>query len=226
MKKIIIMTIAAMAVLTASAQFQPGRFSVQPKIGVSINNVAGLENLRSKGVNYASKHMLVGALIGVEFEYQATRVVSLAAGINYSTQGCRWEDFNTTVDKVVNHIENPRLRLGYVNIPFVVNFYVCKGLALKGGVQMGILADAHVNYDYGQSANDHSATVYRSVNVRKDCKKFDFTFPVGISYEFRNHIVLDARYNIGTTRVVNEEFDEGNNGNSQLLLTFGYKFGM
>ena len=48
---------------------------------------------------------------------------------------------------------------------------------------------------------------------------FDFSVPVGISYEYMN-ICLDARYNIGCTKV-----DKDVKGcNSVFQITLGYKF--
>ena len=49
-------------------------------------------------------------------------------------------------------------------------------------------------------------------------KTFDFAVPVGLSYEYKN-LVIDARYNIGLTRMV--EDDESRNRTFQ--FTIGYK---
>ena len=50
-------------------------------------------------------------------------------------------------------------------------------------------------------------------------KTFDFSIPVGASYEYQN-FVLDARYNIGVTKVI----DGLDCRNSVFQLTLGYKF--
>ena len=84
-----------------------------------------------------------------------------------------------------------------------VNFYVAKGFALKVGLQPGFLV------------ND---------NANGECKSFNFSIPVGLSYEFKNGITLDLRGGYSLTRV--DKFD-GNDlkyytdGGS---LTIGYKF--
>lgn len=91
---------------------------------------------------------------------------------------------------------------GYLNIPILANVYVVKGLAVKAGVQPGFL----VSKDDADGA-----------------KSFDFSIPVGLSYEFSN-VVLDARYNIGVTKV----FDAGDDSpkNSVFQITLGYKFSL
>ena len=90
---------------------------------------------------------------------------------------------------------------GYLNIPVLANFYVAEGLALKAGVQPGFMVAK-------DDANDA-------------VKTFDLSIPVGISYEYMN-FCLDARYNIGCTKVWDVDNVDGNN--SVFQITLGYKF--
>jgi hypothetical protein len=52
-----------------------------------------------------------------------------------------------------------------------------------------------------------------------EIKTFDFSIPVGISYEYMN-VCLDARYNIGVSKIA----DRGSDRNSVFQITLGYKF--
>ena len=71
-----------------------------------------------------------------------------------------------------------------------------------------------------------SGSLTQSVDYDEDfkdeCKKFDVSIPVGVSYQFKVPIVIDARYNIGLTNV-NKESDV-NCKNQVFQLTVGYKF--
>lgn len=87
---------------------------------------------------------------------------------------------------------------GYMNIPIMANFYVVKGLALKAGIQPGFML---------------------SKDDAEGVKTFDFSIPVGASYEI-SHFVLDFRYNIGLTKIA----DGGDSKNSVFNITLGYKF--
>jgi hypothetical protein len=51
--------------------------------------------------------------------------------------------------------------------------------------------------------------------------------PVGVSYQFKEPIVIDARYQIGLTRL-NKYTADGvkDSKNSVFTLTVGYKFGL
>lgn len=87
---------------------------------------------------------------------------------------------------------------GYLNIPITLNYYVARNFALKAGIQPAFMV-----------AKDEA----------KDVNTFDFAIPVGMSYEF-NNFVLDARYNIGVTKVPKH----GDGYTNVLQLTIGYKF--
>lgn len=52
-------------------------------------------------------------------------------------------------------------------------------------------------------------------------KGFDFSIPVGLSYEFSN-VVFDARYNFGCTKT----FEKADSRHSVFQFTVGYKFAL
>ena len=103
--------------------------------------------------------------------------------------------------------------MDYINFPIVANFYILKGFALKFGIQPA------VNVKAAYSESTYSSDIsYSSRGV--DIKTFDLSIPVGLSYEFMNrNLVLDARYNIGLTRLI--EGDDSRNRVAQ--ITAGIK---
>lgn len=54
-----------------------------------------------------------------------------------------------------------------------------------------------------------------------DAKTVDLSIPVGLSYEYQG-IVLDARYNIGVTKIA----DNVDHYNNVIQITVGYKFSL
>lgn len=137
----------------------------------------------------------IGFIGGVEGEYQATDIFSLSAGVLYSMEGAKSGD--------------ETLKLDYINIPILANVYVAKGLAVKLGIQPAF----NVNSEYKVKVGGVSA----STDV--EAKSFDFSIPVGISYEYSN-FVLDARYNWGLTKT----WENLDCKNSVFQITLGYKF--
>ena len=104
--------------------------------------------------------------------------------------------------------------LTYLNIPIMANYYVAPGLALKAGVQPGFLLSR--KYKYTANGHDHEFTDKDGLNT------FDFSIPLGISYEISD-FVIDARYNLGLSNVVDSDNSDYSQKNSVIMLTLGYK---
>jgi hypothetical protein len=201
MKKIMTMVVAAMlATVSVNAQQEVGSFTIQPHLGGSAGMMTNADIApKAEAGAKADKTPNGGSVAGVELEYQLSKKFSVAAGVNYMQAGTAWKD--VTYEGV--KFKDMKVETSYVAVPVVANFYVAKGFALKVGLQPGFLV------------ND---------NANGECKSFNFSIPVGLSYEFKNGITLDLRGGYSLTRV--DKFD-GNDlkyytdGGS---LTIGYKF--
>ena len=208
------MTVAALSV-NAQSKVKPGTWSIQPKAGVTITSVTGLDDFDGFMNDVAVKsesQVNVGATIGAEAEYQINDRFSVAAGVGYIMQGKQWDDYKVPGVEV----KDLKMDLGYINVPIVANYYIFKGLAVKAGVQFAFMTNAKMK----ATEIEGKVETKESLDIKDNCKTFDFSIPVGVSYEFDNHIVIDARYNIGVTKVL----DGATNHNSVLLATVGYKF--
>ena len=163
------------------------------------NEVGQISIAPTVGINISSitkaddSKAKVGLAAGAVAEYGVAEKVGVSAGVMFSMQGCGWKD------------GDDKTKINYLNIPIMCNYYVYKGLAVKAGVQPGFLLSAK----------------YGDEDIKDGMKKFDFSIPVGVSYEYMN-IVLDARYNIGLTKG-NKNGDESRK-NSVFQITLGYKF--
>ena len=138
MKKLMMIVAMMAATMTASAQFAPGTFSLQPKLGGTgslLSNMPDLNTAGTGGVNLKSDKTATGGfIIGGEAEYQLTNVFSLAAGVNYAQQGSGWKNKSFSVNGVSGDLEDAKIELGYINVPVVVNAYLFQGFAVKAGV--------------------------------------------------------------------------------------------
>ena len=222
------------AAVSANAQFEPGTFSIQPKIGGNISWLSNTPNMPLEDVDgrqiELKKSPIIGALIGAEAEYQLANMFSLAAGVNFSMQGSGWKDYDEKIGDVKFDIKDNKMNLYYINVPVVANVYLFKGFAVKAGVQVGFLVKA--NYELSATVKDESTkeTVTTKIDrsFTSDCKKVDVAIPMGVSYQVPTiPIVIDARYNLGLTKV-NKESEEGYKDvkNNVIQLTVGYKFAL
>jgi opacity protein-like surface antigen len=234
MKKIMMMAVAAfMATVSASAQFEKGTWSLQPYVGGVISSVTNAGSFDLDDGVELKKKMRVGCIIGGEAEYQFAEKFSVAAGVNYTTQGCGWEDIDYFDGGAKIKIKNQSDILGYIKIPIVANYYIFKGFAVKAGVQFGFLvsstfyAHGETNYDVLGDGVNRKVDLYGTIDMKDQYKKFDFSIPVGVSYQFKVPITIDARYQIGLTKVNKESFvGVKDSKNSVFTLTVGYKFAL
>lgn len=195
MKKMLVMAAFMLSSVCAFAQHEVGSFTLQPKVGLNIAGLTDAEGSDSR----------IGFAGGVEAEYQITDMISVTGGLIYSMQGMKYTETFDDGDGEYN--VDVTTKLDYINIPILANVYVAKGLAVKLGIQPAFKVSSK------ESAEGISADV--------DAKGFDFSIPVGVSYEYSN-VVLDARYNWGLTKVA----DYSDSKNSVFQITLGYKFAL
>ena len=197
MKKILVVAALMLSSVSTFAQHAVGSFNLQPKVGVSIANLTEFKDTDPR----------IGVVAGVEGEYQASDIFSVSAGVLYSMQGSKYEY------ELLNQKYKSTNKLDYINVPIMANVYVTKGLAVKLGVQPGF----NVSSSNKQEVNTFAGSGSSTFDVK--AKSVDFSFPVGLSYEY-NNFQLDARYNWGLTKA----FENGKAKNSVFQITLGYKF--
>lgn len=193
MKKLFLAVVAMMVSAATFAQNEVGQLTIQPKVGVNIANITDAVGADPR----------IGLAAGAEFEYGITDNIGLSAGVLYSMQGAKASE--ESVDYT--------LKLDYLNVPILANFYVAKGLALKLGVQPGFKLSSKVK---GEASG-----VTAELEVEDGVKSIDLSIPVGLSYQYQN-IVFDARYNWGVTKII----DDADSKNSVFQITVGYKFSL
>ena len=192
MKKILLTAVVMLASVASYAQHAVGAFTLQPKICMNVASLTKCDGCDPR----------IGLAAGVEAEYQATDIFSVSAGLIYSMQGNKAKEEGVTLTT----------KLDYINIPILANVYVTKGLAVKLGVQPAF------NVSDKQKLSGGKASV-EAEDV--GAESFDFSIPVGLSYEY-NNVVFDARYNFGVTNIA----DGGDSKNSVFQFTLGYKFAL
>ncbi|MBQ8628226.1 MAG: PorT family protein [Prevotella sp.] len=198
MKKFFMMVVSVFFATAVSAQHEVGSITVQPKVGLNLANLTEGGDIRA------------GFVGGAEFEYQATDMFSVSAGALFSMQGCKNEERIDGVDF------DEKITLNYIHMPIMANVYVAKGLAVKLGIQPGINVTAEYEIE---AAGVSISGDLDGEPFYYDMKTFDFSIPIGISYEYKN-FVIDGRYNWGLTKVADGAKDK----NSVFQFTVGYKF--
>ena len=200
MKKILLLAITLLTVMTAGAQNEQGEASITPRAGLNLATLAGDKDGK----------LLPSYALGFDVEWGLTNNLGLTAGLFFSQQGEKDKTHDLT------------LRLGYVNVPFTVHFYPIKRLAFKAGVQIGFLASKKAKQ--GDTKIDFDRLEAMKI-LPKEFNNVDVSIPMGISYEIKN-FMLDVRYNMGLTRVFKESAGYDSYRNSVIQFSLGYRFSL
>lgn len=195
MKKFLILAVMMLTTMTVSAQMRAGSWAVMPKAGFNLATVTDADDAS----------MRFGLVAGADLIYQVNEPLAISFGVLYSMQGAKAKVKENGVT-----IKN-KLNMDYVNIPILANFYVTRGLALKAGIQPGFNVKHKMKVESGGSSVESDIPNFKS---------FDFAIPIGISYEISN-FVIDARYNLGLTKLWDQEGSSSKN--SVFQFTLGYK---
>lgn len=184
MKKIFAMFVALFA--TVSMYAQDGAVYVMPRVAYSVGDLTGMDNFTSK----------IGFGAGVDVQYFLSDKFAISAGALYSQQGAELDQTWFPGEPKAFDVKD-KISLNYLNIPLMAQYYVYKGLAVKAGVQLGVLLSA-------KSKGENPLEGKFDGDIKEACEKVDLSIPVGLSYDFGNFVV-DARYNIGLTGVFKED---------------------
>lgn len=204
-KKLLVLTLLFSMSSFLFAQRPVGSWSIQPKVGLNLSTMTNDNEAKIRPALAA----------GLEIDYMATSRFALSFGALYSQQGCKgnFEGYNGVI------------KLDYINVPILANFYVVNGLALKVGIQPGFL----INDKIKVSANGASAEVgieqsMRAAGLDVTLNNIDLAIPIGASYEFKN-FQIEARYNWGLMKILKGSGVDTTK-NSVFQFTIGYRFNL
>lgn len=208
MKKMMMIAAMMVATIAAKAQFEPGTFTLQPKVGVDLATITADD----------SKYKF-GLAAGIEGQYQLNNWFGLSAGLMYAQQGAKVKNYDV------------KANLEYLNIPVMAKFYVTKGLSLNAGLQLGFLTKAKAKASGDYYLENINGQRVQELDIKSNCNKVDLSIPLSIAYEFENGLTFEARYATGLTNVGKNANETGNysylkNKNDVFMLTVGYKFSL
>ena len=207
MKKVFMAAVFAVLSSTAvMAQSAAGSVFVKPMVGATLTTLTKADDSKMK----------FGLVGGAEVGYQVSDAFAVTGGVLASMQGAKMKDYSEVVAGETYSVKDASTSLTYLNIPILANYYIVPGLSIKAGIQPGFLlshkSKATEVTPAGEFKEEETST--------SGLKKFDFSIPLGLSYEFSD-FVIDARYNLGLTKISKSDINKSKN--SVIMLTVGYK---
>ncbi len=104
----------------------------------------------------------------------------------------------------------------YLNVPVMLKFYLPLGLNLQMGPQFGFLTSAKSDY------NPITNTPQNETDLKGFYKNSDVSLGLGIGWDLPMRLTIDARYNLGLTKIEDNASLEATK-NQVFQLSLGYK---
>lgn len=186
------------------------------------------------GANFAkitNGDMHTGFHLGGLAEIYINEKFSIQPELLYSAQGSESSSSSSTTafGVAMSGKGDSKLKLSYINIPVIAKYYVLEGLSIQAGPQVGFLVKAEMDY-VGTTTNPHFSDqleIYTasSSDVKSQLNNIDFGINFGAGYEFISGMFIDARYNLGLTKLPKEHDLVDNDYKNQVIqISLGYKF--
>ena len=228
---LLLATIGAMAQETASPV---GRFSIILRLGVVISNWSNnkIYYAVEDNADYMKSKYQAGFMGGVDVEYRATEQVGVSLGAYYAKQGFRWPSYQIESKKngktILSGTNNQHVDFNYIQVPLMVKAYVTRQFAMMVGAQVGFLCgDGKYKGDSSDMEIDKDGKTTlinnETFNIPYPSKKIDVSIPIGVAYEYQ-HVILDARYNLGLSKVDKVANMPSQSKTNAFTLSVGYRF--
>ena len=224
MRKLLLLSLLAMLSLVVKAQGDT-YWRLYPKVGVNLSKFpndiiyVGFSDNKEQKTRY-KQGLTAGAEVSCEHH-----ALSASLGLMYSNRGTKYNDFTYEDATEQERVSGIQYTLHYLEMPLMVGYELAEGFKVKAGIQPGYLLKAKFMEDRitSEKLKEGQMKVVSTEDVDIECtdlfKRFDFSIPIGISYEYSN-VVIDARYVIGITD--NSKYFKARN--SGFTFTVGYGF--
>ena len=185
--------------LIIAAMLMTGTVNAQ-HVNIGIKGGLNLYNVNNdNNVNYFTKP---GIHLGLLSHIHIDKHVAFQPELVYSSQGAKYNSGN----------DDNKLKLGYINVPLMLQYMFDNGFRLEAGPQVGFLASA-------KSENNGVTT-----DVKNNFKSTDFALGIGLGYiKPSTGFGFDARYNLGLSNINESSSVKSTNRGFQLGVFYQFK---
>ncbi len=202
MKKFFVLIAAAIVCMSASAQVQFGA-----KVGFDMTHFWGEDAPSGWQPNYQ---------VGLMMEYKFNPKFAIAPEVVFAAQGGKETD-KVDVEEVPGMVEaKGTFHTNYINVPLMLKFYATPAFSIDFGPQVGFNVYSKMTAS-GKAGNIEAK---ETIDFKDMTNTVDFGLGLGATYNLTNNAFVQARYNLGLTKV----FEDSQVKNGNLQIAFGMKF--
>ncbi len=204
MKKFFVLIAAAIVCMSASAQVQFGA-----KVGFDMTHFWGEDAPSGWQPNYQ---------VGLMMEYKFNPKFAIAPEVVFAAQGGKEND-KIDVEEVPGMVEaKGTFHTNYINVPLMLKFYATPAFSIDFGPQVGFNVYSKMTAS-GKAGNIEAK---ETVDLKDMTNTVDFGLGLGATYNLTNNAFVQARYNLGLTKV----FEDSQVKNGNLQIAFGMKLSL
>src|SRR5690606_11031273 len=111
-------------------------------------------------------------------------------------------------------------KLDYINIPLLAKYYIMNGFSVEFGPQFGFLIKAESK----DEISVNNAITETTRDFKNEVNSFDFGIGAGLAYDLPSGLFINARYNLGVTKVGKSGEYYKDATNTVIQAGVGYKF--
>ncbi len=202
MKKVFALIATAVVCMSASAQVQFGA-----KVGFDMTHFWGEDAPSGWQPNYQ---------VGLMMEYKFNPKFAIAPEVVFAAQGGKETD-KIDVEEVPGMVEaKGTFHTNYINVPLMLKFYATPAFSIDFGPQVGFNVYSKMTAS-GKAGNIEAK---ETIDFKDMTNTVDFGLGLGATYNLTNNAFVQARYNLGLTKV----FEDSQVKNGNLQIAFGMKF--
>lgn len=226
MKKLFLVAVCALGVLTASAQRASSTstsfFSTEKADqGVRFGIRAGLNFAGMTGDFDDKPDSRTAFHVGVIADIPLMQSLYVQTGLYFQSKGCKWEE--SYEGERYEETCSPM----YLQIPVLAsyryNFSESTQLQVNFGpyFAFGVGGKYKIEYDDGYDSEEAETDAFGDDGV---LNRFDCGLQVGAGVTFARHFYVGFNYEFGLTDIGNDDFTEVDMKNSNWMISLGYTF--
>ena len=249
MKSKLFLTVLVLVSIAATAQ--KTKFGAKAGLNVSVLSLSG--NIPSGGQTSAK----TGFVVGATAEFEISKKFGVQPELLFSTDGGTYNYTNSFAGSGSVYSYSQSISTNSLTLPVIAKYYVTNDLSIDGGFQLSYILSAKSELNFNSNGftitgnndmnNNQSNLSTNSgpqnliINHDYELNKLNFGLVLGTTYNLKNGLFFQARYNLGLTNftknanvLAGKESVSGSSGddrykganlkNSAFQLTVGYKF--
>ncbi|MBV4202603.1 PorT family protein [Bacteroides salyersiae] len=161
---------------------------------------------------------LCGLHLGVFMNYRINNIIDFQPEINYAQKGYKWSIDYTTFPNDISKKIRINFKYNFIEIPALFKFFIGQNFNISIGPQLDLCLNRKIAVKEGEEVVNEGQN---GKGYYPGYHRVSLSLTGGIGYDFKNGIMLSARYSNGLTSIDKDNMSSRTSRN--FLFAIGYK---